>query len=97
MFGLVVSLPNKEDLHATSRNHEIEEAAKQDDFLFKQSKDEKQRAVKLVKGFLDASPQRHVNASCFTHEILKQVFEKISTAIPSSAAVERVFRLEKTF
>ena len=33
-------------------------------FLFKQSKNGKQSAAKLVKGFLDASSQRHVNASC---------------------------------
>ena len=66
-------------------------------FLFKQSKDGKLSAAKFVKGFLDASLQRHVNASCFTHEALKRVFVKMNTAVPSSAAVEKVFRLEKTF
>ena len=88
---------NEEDLRAISRSLEIEEAAKQDDFLLKQLKDGKQNAAKLVKGFLDASAQRHVNASCFTNEALKRVFVKMNAAVPSSAAVEKVFRLKKTF
>ena len=62
---------------------------------FKQLQDGKQSAAKLVKEFLDASPQRHVNALCFTHETLKRVFIKMNTAVPSSAAAERVFSIGK--
>ena len=35
MIGMFESLLNDEDLRATSSSHEVEEAAKQDDFLFK--------------------------------------------------------------
>ena len=68
-------------------------------FLFKQSKDGKPSASKVVKEFLDASRERHVNASCLNscvmHEALKRVFIKMNTVVPSSAAVERVFSIEK--
>ena len=64
-------------------------------FLHEQSKDGKQIAPQLVKGFLDASPQRHVNASCFRYEALKRGFIRMNTIIPSSDAVERVFSIGK--
>ena len=71
MIGLVESLLNEKDIRANSRSHEIEEAAKQDDFFFVQTiKNVKQSAAKHLKRFLDASSQRHVNASCFTHKAL---------------------------
>ena len=41
MIGMVESLLNEEDLRATSSSHEIVEAAKQDVFLLKQSKNGK--------------------------------------------------------
>ena len=64
MIGMVESLLNEENLHATSSSsHETEEAAKQDNFLFQQPKDGKQSAAKLVQEFLDVSSQRHANAS----------------------------------
>ena len=63
----------------------------------KQSQDGKQSAAKLVKEFLDTSPQRHVNALCFTHETLKRVFIKTNTAVPSMMQLKKYFRLEKTF
>ena len=95
LIGLVKSLLNEEDLCPTSSSHETEAAAKQDDFLFEQSKDGKQIAPQLVKGFLDASPQRHVNASCFRYEALKRGFIRMNTIIPSSDAVERVLSIGK--
>ena len=45
MIVMVESLLNEEDLRAISSNDETEEAAKQEDFLFTQSKDGKQRAA----------------------------------------------------
>ena len=62
---------------------------------FKQSQDAKPSAAKPVKEFLDAGPQRHANALCFTHKTLKRVFIKMIIAIPLSDAVERVFSIGK--
>ena len=94
MICVVESLLNEEDLRATSSSHKTEGAAKQDDFLFKQSKDKKESAAKLVKEFLDASPQTHDNASYVKHEALKRVFIKMNTRALQS---KKCFRLEKTF
>ena len=66
-------------------------------FLFKQSKDVKQSAAKFLNEFLDASPQRHTNASCFTHfkhEALKRVFIKKNSLV---LQLKECFRLENTF
>ena len=83
MIVLVESLLNEKDLRAASSSHKTEESAKRDDFLFKQSKDGKRSAAKLLKGFLDASPidmsmlhAAMLLISYVTHEALKRGFIK---------------------
>lgn len=64
-------------------------------FLFEQPRSRRQSASKLVDEFLKMSPQRCITDACFKHPTIKRLFIKTNTAIPSSAAIERVFSTAK--
>ena len=79
-------------------SEDLEEVAQQDEFfgfLFEQPRSRRQSASKLVDEFLKMSPQRCITDACFKHPTIKRLFIKTNTAIPSSAAIERVFSTAK--
>ena len=49
----------------------------------------------IFERFVDQKPQRQICSSYFQNEALKNLFIRYNTALPSSAAVERVFSVGK--
>ena len=55
----------------------------------------KNSATKIAESFFDEPPTKTILATFATHEKLKLLFVKYNTALPSNAAVERLFLTEK--
>ena len=82
------------DETSSSSENEPDEDGKDDVFgsLFM---DKGIRATKIAASFLDEPPTRNILATFATHEKLKLLFVKYNTALPYSAAVERLFSTER--
>ena len=75
---------------------ENEHSDKLFNFLFKGSNETcRDSAVKIFERFVDQKPQRQICSSNFQNDALKNLFIRYNTALPSSAAVERVFSVGK--
>lgn len=63
--------------------------------LFSQSKRRTSSHADRVQEFLSSAAPKQIDANSFVDEKLKQLFIKYNTAVPSSAAVERLFSVGK--
>ena len=69
-----------------------------DDFfgsLFESQKRRKTSVAKMVESYLRDHPNKDILAALSVCKNLKNVFIKLNTPLPSSAAVERLFSLGK--
>ena len=65
--------------------------------LFSKQKQRNSSAADRVIKFLSANPTKIVDLKAFGDEGLKKYFLRYNTGLPSSAAVERLFIIGKTF
>ena len=85
------------DETSSSSENEPDKDGKDDFFgyLFVDKRSRKGRATKSAASFLDEPPTKNILVTFATHEKLKLLFVKYNTALPSGAAVERLFSTEK--
>ena len=60
--------------------------------LFNQSDPKKDDAAKRIERFLSAVPAKKIDDNSFADTALKKLFVQYNTSLPSSAAVERLFK-----
>ena len=87
----------KADERASSSEKEPEDEAEDDFFgsLFENKRSRKGSATTIAETYLEEPPAKNILAAFGSEEKLKLLFIKYNTALPSSAAVERLFSLGK--
>ena len=85
------------DKTTSSSENELDEEGKDDFFgsFFVDKRHRKGSATKIAESFLDEAPSKNILATFATHEKPKLLFVKYKSALPSSAAVERLFSTGK--
>ena len=94
----LINVVERQSRSHESSGEEVLEEDPNDDFfgsLFESQKRRKTSVAKMVKSFLRDPPNKDILAALSVCKNLKNVFIKLNTPLPSSAAVERLFSLGK--